>query len=690
MKAFALSLILLFPAASFAVGPNCAELQRIVGGYERELLSTKYTECNTESLTVDGVESDFLTSILEDSGKSMKCAPLGVIEERIKTLDNELALLQGFEKLKNDIRTNKDETQNPSLTKAQRAAVDLERSLKTAQAFDLLLGVDGDKFDSETHIMRQLAGITAEQRNTPEKFKTVLREFCRNRPGRIAGTRDACGAGFQPDQAAVDEMNGLLGARMSPELIAQWKQALTIKKANGDSWTFAAMYRELNDLVPALKNGRMTLRRDQLDLIKNLPDFNEADALPILESIRKLKSGVAIHTTLEGFQDFAEDLKERAKVEARSKISWVLGTVKDAITLSPEERSACDTFTAGTLNGFGDSRQAKDEFHQKTKACWNGIVANKDSLNANQPAKNLVFHMEKSLKSTLSYIDQFDQINLCLDPQNGAATTPLQEANAGQALTNCSELNMLSSELKNITDELKIMNALRDRLLPQTERDKKFRNFAVQKMNAMNCANKSSSLITCEEELLVNMSPEIFSLTSEVLGMSLTFAPTEPAEDMTAVCDDEQPGREATLCTFFDSPPENPNQSAGLPSSESPYVNVRNARDRDAEANRENITMLGMAAVQQILNPPMSPLYSPGTNYNSPYYNYSPFGYGGYLSPSDKILYGARYYGGYGIYTPTLGTAPYTAFPTISPWVTAATPGNNSSYFTNFGTYTYK
>jgi hypothetical protein len=203
----------------------------------------------------------------------------------------------------------------------------------------------------------------------------------------------------------------------------------------------------------------------------------------------------------------------------------------------------------------------------------------------------------------------------------------------------------------------------------------------------MNCAVRESSVVECEDHPLLKVAPEALNLISDVAGMSVVHSNPATATDLEVLCEESSGSMETDLCSFYDSPPANPNVTdrPAPPSPDSPYVEVRDARDPSREAFTEGLRNIGWGIVNQLQQRPL--MYpNPYLNFNPYPYNYSPFAGTGGMSPSDQILFNARFYGGYGYYTPTIGAAPYTAFPVVSPYVQAGA-GNTSSYFANFGTY---
>lgn len=653
---------LIVSAEAFAAGPNCSRLQTIAADYEMKLKRKVITPaCREETLPELPIND---IALKDEILERMRCSSLGVIEERAKTLENQLTLLGGFQILKNEIRENREQTAQENLTKAQRAARDFRKALVTAQSMELLLGTAGP-----TPILRQLKEIPESRRNTPSKLLQEMRILCSNRQGRENSAQDACSTQFAPDEDGVREINSLISqSSLSDEELTTWSNALQIQRSSGDQWSFREMYSELREAVPKIRDGRLTLNRNELNAIKNLPDFQDVAALPFMNALRTAKSGMKIHTSLEKFKFVALDLKERLQVESRSKISWIWKEVKDSgITLSPEQIATCE-------NSLRDFTSARD--------CYAHLQAQKQTIPATGSDKKAeLTNIENGMSSTFRYLDNFEEVSRCLNPEQGQ--TALALANTGDALTNCSSLNMLNADLEKIQNELLIINGLRDKIAAQNQRDMKFRNFAIEKLAAMNCVTSETSVVECEESPLTKVAPEVMGLTSDILGLSIVHVSPSEETSVEADCDSVTGNLEEDLCSFYDSPPATPNVTDRPAPTTLQHSGPANTRDPSREAFVNGLSGIGWGIVQQLQNRPQ--MYNPYQNMNPYPYNYNPYLRGNMLSPSDQILFNARFYGGYGFYTPTLGAAPYTAFPVISPYVQAGS--NTSSYFSNFGTY---
>jgi hypothetical protein len=240
----------------------------------------------------------------------------------------------------------------------------------------------------------------------------------------------------------------------------------------------------------------------------------------------------------------------------------------------------------------------------------------------------------------------------------------------------------------NFANELK---ALKTRTLEAQASRVKLTVAAMEKYKA-NCSRDSgfSSLdvnVVCPAGAPV--SPTAEKLISDVLGMAVMRTETSDENAIKTICESATQIDETFCETYYpSSEPATPNVTdrPAPPSGSSPYIEAPNQRDPSREAFIDGLSGIGWGIVNQLTQRPQP--YNPYQNFNPyPYYG-NPYSIG-MLSPADQVLFNARYYGGYGYYSPTLGAAPYTAFPMISPYVQAAYSGsgNSSPYFTSFGTY---
>lgn len=642
--------------------PSCDRLKSIALFYEKKINQEKAPSCSEESFPnaaqFEG-KDEFISKV--------KCADMLNLDEQSHALENQLAILEGFERLKQDIRRNKEEARTSDTPRALRAAQDFSSALHVASAFDRILRTEG-----ETPLMLELRSAPEADRNTPEKFNNLLRQLCRNRTGNQS-TKPACATGFSVDQESFAEISSVFGQTdVTEEVVDQWKDALRIQKNDGSDWSFMEMQNTLTQNVnapAALAGGRTnTITKAQLDAIRGMPDFQSVPSLPVLARIKEARAGMGTQLAFEEFRFLAGDLKGRQQFETRSKVAAVWSELKDfGNGLSPEDRAKCDG--------------ANRDFDQ-AKLCWESLRRNRTTIAADAQDKGaLIDKMDEAIGQSISYVGDIGKFEACLTPEQ------LTRSFAGDELTNCAELNVLSADKATIQQKLLIINELKAKIGNHLEREMRFRNFAVQKLSELNCASENVySGISCDEAVAAIIPPSLQGLILDVQGVTLMSRSGENAE-IEEMCDGDGLSHDETeLCKFFDSAPATPNVTdRPAPSSFSPYVEAPNQRNTQREAVLDGITGIGMGIVQQLYGPRQN-TYNPYASINPFPYNYSRMYATPGLTSTDQILFNSRFYGGYGFYFPTLGAAPYTAFPVTSPYVQAGL-GNSSPYFTSYGAY---
>ncbi len=662
-------LLAILLTASFAATAgelSCARLRDVAVANENDYLRAKATSCSNMSIQIEGIDAAVVNRVLA----SDKCGTLASVTERLHTLENEIALMSGFDKLKDEIRTQKEAVVDVNETKSQRAAKKFQKALGVAQTLDLILNTEG-----EEPLIRQLKALPLARRNDPVLLKEAVRTLCRNRQYRQANDDDACRSGFNPNIDSVRELNALLDrSELTDQQIASFENALKIKKRNNEDYSFRQMGRDLQGAIGSIADAKLNLSRQQIAAIQQIPDFQSFDALPILNDLRAKVPEMAMHVSLEKFRLFSEELTDRQITETRSKISFAWSQARSTNNLTPEEVANCN-----------QSRQNFD----KAKLCWTAMKAKRSSMTAN--GSEVVTNLEMGIDNSLAYMLNLDKTSACLNVNHAAL---LAKVNAGNELTDpdCNHLASMHEALAQKVAESKVLEKIRQNILeaPANARLEKIRNFTLEKLEAKaGCTDVMHPNVSCEDYPNLGISPEAVSLTSEVLGMSIVRTGPLTPTDITDICDEDN-ADSVPVCTYLrDDPSTVPNVTdRPAPSSVSPYIEPTDQRDPSREAFRDGLSMLSIGALQALTAP--KPMYgNPYANYNPYPYSYNPYAGIGALSPSDQILFNARYFGGYGVYTGTLGAAPYTAFPIISPYVQAAAPaaGNTSSYFSNFGTY---
>jgi hypothetical protein len=662
-----LPLIFLIPMANAATPMSCSDLGDFINRRFDSVQKSVNDNCSAETLTelTENRNEDLIKKVISESG----CDNLATLENKINELESEIALLAGFEKMKEEIERKKEEAGSQNLTKAQRAAADFKKGLVTARLLEGILDTDGD-----VPLIRALKNLPIGQRNNVSALRTTINNLCKGRTskGEDTNLQNICDPNFKIDPEAVVELNTLIeSSKLEDDQIESWKSALAIQVGDKD-YNFRSMYDEVSGAMTKISNGSLGLTRAELNSIASLPDFQNKDSLPILNSLTDRVKDMSIQLKIDGTKVLAEELQNRQTTETTSKISWVLKETKQSLNLSPEEEDICGQVLSD---------------YQKAKSCWDIMKSKSDKIpDSGANARVLLSGIKSSIDANLQWQEKLNKVPACLDNGLKDGKSALARANSGYKFSDPECADFATDDLYMKIDEAKVLNKLKEKVAAKNERVSRMTEFALKKFQDLKCGSADTSNVGCEDER-ATISRQATTLHSDILGMAMTINNLSDNPDVSDLCDDPQSDEEK-ICEFIAPAPARPNVTdrPAPPSSYSPYVEPQNARNPSHEAFVNGLSGIGMGVLQQLRNPPM--MYNPYQSFN-PYPYYNPYAAGAGLSPADRILFNARFYGGYGNYYPISGTMPYNAFPLVSPYMQASysSTGNSSSYFTNFGIY---
>lgn len=636
-----------FPASAAL---SCGELESMVSDLEQAFMKTRISG-NCSSLPASSLvpgEQEETISIVDKH----KCSDLAIIEAEIRNRENEVAMLRGFQKLKDDIRTEKERTAQTNPRKAQEAGENFANGVLTAQSLEVLLN-ENTSVEFLTSLRDALSPLPEDQKNNPEVFHSKLRSICA--PENERTPVGPCHSSFRPNSAALKEINQLLSVAPSQEQLQSWRDALAIKKLDGSPYSFNELHQALQDAYPALKEGKVALTRDQLRAIRALPDFEDASKLSALSQLKEAKGDFKMHTLMEEFKFLAGDLKQRQQFEIQSKVSLLWKNIKnEAPPLTEDERAACESAFQG---------------YDKSKTCLDTLMGQLPSLPAS-PMKNQIKTMSDSLRAGLNHLDKMQTVEkTCLTPE------VLDEAKrSGELSPLC--LNLLpdlDSDLAKKQKEIVGLNAIKDKIGSENRRLMDFRNFAIEQMTSNNCASQVSSIGEfCSEELDLGISREAVVLSSDLLKIALVHVPKQSGTNLEAYCEDENlKSFEKKLCEQFDDPEESSEEATPttprvipLPSGES-KVDVDNPRSSRAERDAwvQGSVNLASTIMNSLYAKPYNPYAQMAMMNPYPYSYYQPTLYNNPAYAQSLLNLNNLYYGSLGYYRPTMGYAAGTAYP---------------------------
>lgn len=632
-----LLLLMMVPVLSYAQNKvSCDELEKIAANLEQTLMKTNLPSPACQSVTSQTLRSSDEND-LKETIENYKCSNLSVIEANIRNLEGEMTLLQGIQKLKADIQINKDDTRNPKQTTAAKAGENFLQGVEAAQSLELLFS-EANKPDFLNSLKTSLA--SENDRNNPEVFKAKVRSLCGTNPD--PKTINACHLTFNPSLQTIREINVLLTSELSPEKVTEMRETLAIKKTDNSPYSFYQLQNDLAKAIPKLKDKLITLTRDELKIIRSMPDFQNTSN-PSLEGLKNTKKDFKIHTLLEEFKFLNEDLENRQKYEIQSKVDLTWKAIAlEAKNLTDDEKKAC---------GIAYAK------FESAKACFSSFEKFNENPEASGTLKTSTEAMRSSIGSTINYLTTIQDIkNTCLTPE------VLDQAKKTGTLTpSCEKIYPdVESALSKKQNQIEGLNALKDKIASENQRIMKFRNYTIEALVAQNCVTSTQSTVGefCPEEMDLKISREVMVLsskTSEILGTLLFVKPTVETK-IEELCEaDKLLSYEQTFCDALTKKSrdvaESPDATPPVISDE--RLDVENRRSDRAGHNawvQGTVNLAGTIA--SMLYPP------PTTNPYARMYNQSPYptNYAPYVpmrSPSisdSLIMTNSRYTGSMGSY----------------------------------------
>jgi hypothetical protein len=643
-----LILLFLIPFASALTAPGCGELPGIAQEMEKDLLNKSITPVEAcTKLSLPSLVSKEVTGGDVDFFDEYKCSNLAVIEAKVSQLENELALLEGFEKLKIEIAEEKKNTASSNLKSASASGRKFVDALGTAQTLDTLLSSfnkDGENF------LMKLQTIPLEKRDSPEKFQETLKALCKNEGSTPPAP---CQLGFAPSASTVNDINELIKGEINDLSLQEWQSAMAIQKKDGSTYSFYQMAMDLKSDFSNLKDDGSNISREQLKAIQALPEFESGAGLEFLADLKK-KEGM----NLKGakFKFLVEDLAGRQAFEMTSKVSYLASEYKDL--LGDSDRGQCEG-AKFSLNSAIPCLEALEKISNEKGNNGDYLLTLSRTI--------------KSLNTSKKYLGSLQKVS--------------QECTSSAEATMSEEcVKKLNGDVADVSKKLLALNLLKEKIGQSNTELMIYRNLALNKW-AHNCRSDGvTSLVgECDDLFQSHISREAVTLSSNVADLAIMYKGDpkhlEEAKILCSQANEKQTSTQKKLCAFFDEPVSDVLTEDKPKKNPDEYMAPVAAPDGGHNPERDawvrglaNITndIVNQWVSAQNRQTPMNP-YS---------YNYSPYSAGtGMMGISDSILFNARYYGAYGYYMPTQGLQPYTAFG--APPMASYTPyaSSPSAYF---------
>lgn len=621
--------LFLIPLSFAEKPPTCEELGSILQKQESELMGKNANgltcaKLNAEDLMkLNDVDSSQLALVNE-----FKCQNLSVLEARIAKLQNEASLLQGFEKLKTHLKTQKDAAESAVPAEAQAGGMNFVDGVITAQSLELLVNT---KTADAKSILEKLKAVPMDKRNTLSLFSAQLTVLCKGKPALDEGTVDACDAKyFKPNDEALAALNELINrGDHTKDQVDDWRSSLKIKKKDGTEYSFTKMSDDLKDGLAKIKDGSLTLSREELRVIRDLPDFESANGITASFNLRDIKTAAADQIPKEQFKFLVEDLKSRQDLEIQSKVSLTWRDYKSLATnFDASAKSSCDD----AKNGYSSSQQCIRSLEQ--------LIPYLSADNQGTLQSHLQ-QMVDSLKLSSEYRDSLTAMgDQCFSI---SSKTIKSESDLPEA---CRQ--KLNGDLSSKQNQVAALAALRKTIGDENADLINVRKFASQKFNSMNCGAKLESIVgECDADFKGEVSREVEALTSETMDILLVQNKPGPDIDIDNLCasDDKKITGKDRLCTFIKSTPDPVAKNDPKPPAPSSIGNADKGSNQAMSDAWINGLANFMGGLAQTFSPPVqafNPYQSVGPVVN----NIPPS-----LGISDSILAGAQARHGFGSYT---------------------------------------
>ena len=499
--------LLLFLAIPFlsaeAAAPDCKKLNGYANDLEKAIQSKHFT--TEECLIMDPKEftlPDF----------DYRCKDLSAIDTQLKSIENEIALLNGIASLKTEIKdgiaTLKKFEQNPA--QAKEASVSFVKNLNIATSLERFLATTNTKSENI------LSAVVADKAGWTDRasFIGLLRKYCGGFPQK--GT--VCEQGFDLTEETFKEINDFVTIgkdtkrKFDKSQIKDLKDALAVTKANGKGLEVGKIY-SFGQLALELKDIKTDglLSAEHMQVIKNLPELSNSKSFNFIkdmkDSIKVLKGSEGLMATQaipSRFTALLNDLKNRQEWEMKSKVSLVLNQYEKDY-LPADSKVQCDKARALEKDSIA--------------VCLSPLSTNSNLETFEQRAvDDLISEFEYGQKQ-ISILDEL--IKDCIP--NEALTYPEK----------CE--GIVSKQMADLVAKSNILTALKAKHIQSSPDLFTFRNFALEKLHSGGCMTSTESNITCDKEL-GNISKEAITLSGDAGDIIHVFAKPKDATVIAQLC----------------------------------------------------------------------------------------------------------------------------------------------------------
>jgi hypothetical protein len=534
-----LLLLLAIPFLSVkAAGPDCIKLKQIAGELEKTIQTKRFTDCE---------KMDPKEFTLPDF--DYRCKDLSAIDAQLKSIENEIALLNGIASLTTEIKdglvTLKKFEENPA--QAQKASVSLVKNLNVATSLERFLATTNTKSENI------LSAVAADKAGWTDRasFIGLLRKYC----GAFPQKGTVCEQGFDLSEETFKEINDfvIIGKdtkrKFDKSQIKDLKNALEVTKVNGKGMEAGKIY-SFGQLALELKDIKTDglLSAEHMQVIKNLPELSNSKKFNFIkemkDSIEALKGSeglMAVQGIPSRFTALLNDLKNRQEWEMKSKVSLVLNQYEKDY-LPAESKDQCDKARALEKGSIA--------------ACLNPLAENKGlKLDLKSYEYSAVGDLITEFVHGEKHITKLDNLlKLCM-PKIEALFAKQEDPKAPLTFpAECEAEGDINMQLIDLAAKSQILNALKAKHIQSSPDLFTFRNFALEKLHSGGCMNSNESNITCDKEL-GNISKEAITLSDDASDIIHVFTKPKDATVIAQLCLESKeaniPGRTA-LCEIKD------------------------------------------------------------------------------------------------------------------------------------------
>lgn len=596
-------------------------------------------------LELEFLKEEECTTITDEEGKDVtSCSDLLSIEDKIRRLENEVAILRGFEKLIDDIQTQKDKLAEVNPREAKDVAKDLNEGLQMAYLMEELVH-EGNPSDFIEKLSSGIKSKSPEEIARPTVFKNTLREVC-NTYGEDSKP-DFCGEIDGLSEAQIIEIGELLKASPGPEQIADWRDALKITTPDGSPYSFAAMHQNLRDGGLDLSSSEINLTSAQISLLRNLPDIENKANLAYLEKIKKAKDQLEMTKIFGEMKFLTTELQNRQAFETQSALSILWSELnKGELSLAEDQSTACD-------EAYFDLAQSQ--------VCLTALKEKSGTLGPSDPGKKRLAALIQNIESSKPHADnltRFQSQCLKIEVLNDAKKT-------GNLPDDCQSI-FPSEALESKLEEIQKLNDQKTSIITKNQDLFDLRNIAMNQIK--NCQRTNSKVGEfCSIELGIDHEVGFLSFEAEKISAYFTEGATLKAIDL--ICDDEKkqdsPAK-IEACRLLNPEPVVESEDPEPVPEEKKSVEdntdytPRNTMVRDAwiQGGMNLAATIGRGLMQRPYNP-----YANMGGYQGPYYYTPGYNYAMGSTSDNLLMFNSAYFGSMSYYQSAPGYVPYSAYP---------------------------